>query len=85
MSGGKIAAGPPDWPPAANLTSDASGQLKNWQEADFVQALRKGVRPDGSTLSNVMPRVFAHMSDDEIKALWLYLQTLPAAPTGSHT
>ena len=28
-----IAAGPPDWPPAPNLTK--AGNLKDWSEADF--------------------------------------------------
>lgn len=84
LSGGKIAAGPPDWPPAANLTPDAAGRLKTWQEADFIRTIRTHVRPDGTALNEVMPRVFGKMTDDELKALWMYLQTLPAAPTGSH-
>ena len=83
LSGGKIAAGPPDWPPAANLTPDSSGRLSKWSEADFLNVLRTAKRPDGTTLHVAMPRAFGQMTETELKALWLYLKTLPAAATGS--
>ena len=80
FAGGHIASGPPDWPPAANLT--AAGRLPQWDEAAFRRVLREGKRPDGSTVNPVMPvRATTHLSDDEITALWLYLRTLPAVAT----
>jgi cytochrome c553 len=82
-SGGKIASGPPDWPPAANLTPHADGKLKSWSEADFLQALRTGKRPDGTEINPVMPRGFGQLNETEQKALWMFLKTLPAAPTGA--
>ncbi|MHA3774595.1 c-type cytochrome [Verrucomicrobiota bacterium sgz303538] len=82
-SGGKIAAGPPDWPAASNLTSGAHGVLASWTEADFLTALRTGRRPNGSEISPVMPRAFGKMTDDELKALWSFLKTVPPAPTGT--
>jgi cytochrome c553 len=81
-SGGKIAVGPPDWPPARNLTPHPSGNLAAWQEADFVRAIREGKRPDGSAINPVMPRSFAAMNDEELGALWVFLRSLPPAPTG---
>lgn len=82
LSGGPIASGAPDWPPAANLTP--AGRLKGWSEADFSRVLRTGLRPDGTPVNAVMPwRNTSRMSDDEIHALWLYLRTIPAAPTGA--
>jgi cytochrome c553 len=84
FSGGRIAIGPPDWPPAANLTPDAAGRLTKWTETDFMHALRTARRPDGTEINPVMPRVFAQFNDVEAKALWAFLKTLPAAPTGSH-
>ncbi|HVU32761.1 MAG TPA: c-type cytochrome [Opitutaceae bacterium] len=84
FSGGKIKAGPPDWPPAANLTPGAPGGITTWTEADFVRALRTFKRPDGSAINAVMPRDFAHFDDVEIEALYRFLKTLPAAATGSH-
>ena len=83
LAGGRIDIGPPDWPPASNLTPHASGRLAKWSEADFMKALRTARRPDGSELNPVMPRVYANLSDVETKALWAYLQTLPALATGS--
>jgi mono/diheme cytochrome c family protein len=82
FSGGKIDIGPPDWPPAANLTPHAAGRLAKWGEADFLAALRTGHRPDGTEISPVMPRTFGQMNDTELKALWAYLRTLPAVATG---
>ena len=83
LSGGKIDIGPPDWPPAANLTPHASGRLASWSEADFLRALRDSKRPDGTELSPVMPRAFSGLSETEMKALWTYLRTLPAVETGA--
>lgn len=84
FSGGKIAGGAPDWPPAANLTPDPSGGLGKWTEADFEHLLKTGLRPDGSSVSPVMPRVFGQMDPTEMQALWLFLRSLPPRPTGSH-
>lgn len=82
LSGGKIDVGPPDWPPAANLTPHAMGRLAGWHEEDFLTALRTARRPDGSEINPVMPRAFAQLNDTELKALWAYIQTLPPAATG---
>ena len=82
-SGGKIAAGPPDWPPAANLTPHPKSAVASWTEADFLRTLHTGRRPNGTELNPVMPRNFGLMNDDELGALWLFLQSLPAAPTGA--
>ncbi len=80
FSGGKIAAGPPSWPQAANLTPE--GELKNWSEADFVRTIRTHAKPDGQKISPVMPEVFAQMSDTELKALFAFLRSVPARPIG---
>lgn len=80
LSGGRV-AGPPDLPPASNLTPAGIG---NWTEADLVRALREGKRADGSTLDEFMPwKVFRGMTDAEIHALWLYLSTVPSKPFGN--
>jgi mono/diheme cytochrome c family protein len=82
FSGGKIAVGPPSWPPAANLTPHAESRIGRWTEADFIQVMRTAKRPDGTDLDPVMPRAFAQMDDVELKALWSFFTTLPAAQTG---
>src|SRR5947199_393360 len=52
LSGGKIPQAPPDTVPAANITSAGLGA---WSEADFLKALRTGMRPDGRVLNTFMP------------------------------
>lgn len=81
LAGGPIEGGAPDWPPSANLTP--AGSLKGWTEAEFTRLLRTGKRPDGSTVNPVMPtRLTKNLTDDEVRALWLYLRSLPAMPFG---
>jgi len=83
LSGGSIAGAPPDWPKATNLTPHDSVSFGTWTEKQFIHALRARQRPDGSTLHPVMPAAFGQMNDLELKALWAYLKTLPAFPTGA--
>ena len=60
---------------SANLTPTGIGK---WTEADFFKAIRSGIRPDGRVLSAVMPWPYMRlMTDDELRALWLYLRSLP--------
>ena len=65
--------------PGPNLTP--GGELRGWTEADFIQAMRAGVSPSGHKLNpDFMPwKMYANMTDEELKSLWLYLQSLPAA------
>jgi cytochrome c553 len=80
LAGGKIIDGPPDWPPAANLTP--AGPTKNYSEEDFRRVLREGKRPSGIAVNDVMPvRLTKRLSDDEIHAIYLYLRTLPPTAT----
>lgn len=82
-SGGPIPGMPPDAKPAANLTPDRTTGIGGWSESDFFTALREGRRPDGTALSDQMPwRVTAKLTDDEIRAIYLYLGTLEARPFG---
>ncbi len=82
FSGGRIAEGPPSWPPAANLTQGPGSAVKGWTEQDFIRTLRTMRVPDGRPVNPVMPSVFGQMNDTELRAIWAYIQTLPAAPTG---
>jgi len=81
FSGGKM-DGDPNMPIVANITPDATG-LKTWTEADFLRAMREGRRPDGTPILEAMPwKSFRGMSDTELKAVWLFLQSLPPVPKG---
>jgi mono/diheme cytochrome c family protein len=81
LSGGKT--GDPDSPLTPNLTP--GGELIAWKEADFINALRTGVALSGHKLNpKFMPWNYkGKMSDDELKAIFMYLQTLPKLPTST--
>lgn len=84
LSGGKIHGAPPEWPPASNLTTISDGPLGHWTETDFIVTLRTHRRPNGVDLNEAMPRTFGQLTDDELKALWIYLRSVPPATTGQH-
>ncbi len=66
---------------AANLTP--GGKLGKWTEADFTKAIRTGVRPNGTIISAAMPWPYAkNMTDDEIRATWAYISSVPAKKLG---
>ena len=66
-------------PDAPNITV---GRLATWKEEDFFRALREGRRPDGSGIDPIkMPWVRSGLiTDDEVRAVWTYMRSLPAAP-----
>lgn len=68
-----------------NLTP--GGDLANWTAEGFIQTMRTGVTPEGRGLnSNVMPLdEINNLTDDELTAIWLYLQSLPALPQRTGT
>ncbi|HSN31704.1 MAG TPA: cytochrome c [Ideonella sp.] len=84
LSGGKIAGAPPDWPAAANLTpGEGSAMARYATKEQFVAMLRSGRRPDGSTVSSVMPfSALRELNDTDASALHLYLKSLPARAAG---
>jgi mono/diheme cytochrome c family protein len=81
LAGGK--PGNPSSPLAPNLTP--GGELRAWSEADFIKTLRTGTTPSGTPLPDqFMPwKNKGQMTDDELKAVWAYLQSLPALPTST--
>ncbi len=64
---------------------ESRGYLAHWSETDFITAMRTGVTPDGDPLdSDSMPWMnIGQMTDDELKAIWLYLQSPPVQGIGS--
>lgn len=79
LSGGKFAGGPDD-PPASNITPTGIG---TWTEAEFFRAFREGKRANGTPINEFMPWKFmGRMTDSELRAIYLYLKTVPARPYG---
>jgi mono/diheme cytochrome c family protein len=82
LSGGPVPGVPPDFPPAANVTP--AGAIGQWSEADFFTALREGKKPGGADINPFMPwKATAKMTDDEVRALWLFLRSVPPKPYGN--
>ena len=83
LSGGKVPGGPPDWPPAANLTPGEGSVMPRYPDAArFVAMLRSGKRPDGSAIK-VMPfESLGKLSDVDAQAVYEFLKTVPAHPAG---
>ena len=60
----------------ANLTPDPETGIGKWSEADFVKALRDGVRPDGRQLRYPMTKR-NEFTEGEAAAIYAYLKTVP--------
>jgi mono/diheme cytochrome c family protein len=62
----------------SNLTPDTTTGIGAWSEEDFLRTLRTGVNPKGEDVRNFMPwRQIRRMSDDDLRAIYRYLRTLP--------
>jgi mono/diheme cytochrome c family protein len=74
LGGGIETFGPPQGPDLTRLT-------QRWSESDFISTMRTGERPTGGQLRDTMPwqAISAFASDDDLKAIYAYLATLPPA------
>ncbi len=71
----------------SNITPDPAHGLGRWREADFIRAMREGVRPDGAHYYPSFPYAsYTHLTDDDLRALWTYLRRQPpvAQPNRPH-
>jgi len=86
MSGGQIPGFPASWPPALNLTWGEGSALPSWSEEEFITTMRTGETPGRVKLrGRYMPWTsYAHMSEDELRAVWVYLKSLPPKAYGNH-
>ena len=64
---------------APNITPDLETGIGQWSDAQFLNALREGVRPDGSNYFPVFPYPsFTKITDEDARAIKAYLFTQPA-------
>jgi mono/diheme cytochrome c family protein len=79
LSGGKVDD------PTSNLLGPnltPGGELAAWSEADFMSTIRTGETPSEHLLNDMMPwKTYGKMSDDELEAIFLYLQAQPKLAT----
>ena len=79
LAGGRALATPFGTFYTPNITSDSEYGLGKWSEAEFIQALSRGISPNGSHYFPVFPYPsYTHMSHEDMQALWAYLRTVPA-------
>jgi mono/diheme cytochrome c family protein len=84
LSGGEIPGFPPEWPAPPNLTSGKSSRLPTWGEEGFIEIMRTGKKHGRAINSNYMPwKSYRHMTDDELRAVYKYLMSLPPKDFGN--
>jgi mono/diheme cytochrome c family protein len=82
--GAQLAGGKSNKPGAINAPNlTPGGDLKTWSDLNFINTIRTGVNPKGHNLKpDEMPwKHFINFSDDELKAIFMYLQSLPTLKT----
>ena len=61
---------------STNLTMNKENGIGKWTEAQFIKAVKFGIKPDNSAIRYPMVP-FPLMTDSEAAAVWAYLQTVP--------
>jgi mono/diheme cytochrome c family protein len=65
---------------SSNITPDPETGIGRWTDAQFLRALREGIRPDGANYFPVFPYPsFTGITDNDALAIKAYLFSLPAA------
>jgi mono/diheme cytochrome c family protein len=73
MAGGLPMASPVGTIMSANITPSKEFGIGSYSEAQFSDAVRKGIRADGANLYPAMPYVsYSNMTDEDIHALYAY-------------
>jgi mono/diheme cytochrome c family protein len=61
-----------------NVSPDPTDGIGGWSQADFANAMLRGVTPDGSHLYPAFPYTsYTRMRPEDVADLWAYLATLP--------
>ena len=64
---------------APNISSDPTDGIGRWSEADFVNAVMRGISPEGTHYFPAFPYTSYHLAKvDDVRDLFAYLKTLPA-------
>src|SRR5438132_8606176 len=79
LAGGRALATPFGTFYSLNITPDAETGIGRWTDAQFLRALREGVRPDGANYFPVFPYPsFTGITDEDALAIKAYLFSRPA-------
>jgi mono/diheme cytochrome c family protein len=84
LSGGVAIASPFGTFHAPNISPDKTHGIGNWSALDFVNAMKRGIAPDGSHLYPAFPYTsYQRMTVPDLIDLKAYLDTLPADATAN--
>ncbi|MBI2999290.1 MAG: cytochrome c, partial [Deltaproteobacteria bacterium] len=62
---------------ATNITPDKETGLGSWSDKEILNAMTRGIRPNGERLLPVMPyEAYSGMAEEDLKALIAHLRTL---------
>jgi mono/diheme cytochrome c family protein len=73
---------------STNITPDKETGIGSYSDADFLNAVHRGIRRDGARLYPAMPYVsYTYMTDEDALAIKVYLFSLPSvhAPAPANT
>jgi mono/diheme cytochrome c family protein len=77
FAGGLVFKSPQFEAVAPNITPDPETGIGKWTDAQLIEAIRNGKRPDGSTIGPPMPVAFyRNMSDTDVRAVVAYLRSV---------
>ena len=77
LSGGVVINDPAFRAVAPNITPDKETGIGNWTDAQIIDAIRNGKRPDGTIIGPPMPiEFYAHISDSDVQAIVAYLRSV---------
>lgn len=69
---------------APNITPHPQAGIGAWKEADFMRALRDGVRPDGAHYYPAFPYAsYTRIVDSDLRDLYAYFRSLPPSAHAS--
>jgi len=64
---------------STNITPDSGTGIGNWTGGQFLDSMRRGVRPNGEHLYPVFPyTAFTKITNEDVAALFAYLKSIPA-------
>ena len=69
---------------STNITPDKETGIGNYSDQDFLNAVQRGIRPDGTHLYPAMPFTsYTYITDNDALAIKAYLFSLPAVHTAA--
>lgn len=60
-----------------NITMDEETGIGKWSEEDFIKAVKYGQVPNGDQGLRIPMQPYTRLSDNEVKAIYAYLKTIP--------